>query len=408
VITQARRGRPAAGRDVAATFLRWTFLRAVFQRGYVLVSGLYFVIDAHLAASQLLVLGTVVSVTLLVSDLPTGVWSDAVSRKWPLVAGHAFLAAGMMMTGLVAAFPLLAVTQLLWGVGWGLSSGADVAWVTDELARPGRIDRVLAARARWDALGSATGMVAFGLLGWAIGLGAAIVASGAAMAAAGLFVAARFTEDNFTPARGHRWRASLSILRRGVALARRDHQILLMLAATTLINGASMVTWLFPRQLVDLGFPGDPVLWYTALAVVSFAAGAAALRVVEARIDGVGAARRAYALACAAGVLGLIVLAYAPGALVGGAGVLLASGVAFNVTRAVSVIWVNRRTTSDVRATVHSLLSQAECTGEIVSGSALAVLAHAAGITAVLITAAAVIALTGAMVSRARPPAAIT
>jgi MFS family permease len=402
VIPQSRRGRLPRGCDVSGTFLRWTFLRAVFHRGYVLVSGLYFVLDAHLAASRLLLLGTVASVTLLVSDLPTGVWSDAVSRKWPLVAGHMFLAGGMVMTGLVTAFPLLVVTQLLWGVGWGFSSGADVAWVTDELARPGRIDRVLAARARWDAIGSAMGMVAFGLLGWAIGLAAAVVASGAAMAAVGLFVAARFTEDNFTPAREHAWKASLSIVQRGIALARRDHQILLMLAATMLINGASMVTWLFPRRLVDLGFPDDPVLWYTALGIVSFAAGAAALRIVEARIDGAGAAGRAYALACVIGVLGLIALAYAPDALLGGVGVVLASGVGFNVTRAVSVIWVNRRTTSDVRATVHSFLSQAECAGEIISGFALAILAQAAGITAVLLTCGAVIAVTGAIVSRAR------
>jgi hypothetical protein len=79
----------ATGRDVARTFLRWTFLRAVCHRGFVLVSGLYFVINAHCSAFQLLVLGTVVSATLLASDIPTGVWSDAVSRKWPLVTGHA-------------------------------------------------------------------------------------------------------------------------------------------------------------------------------------------------------------------------------------------------------------------------------------------------------------------------------
>jgi hypothetical protein len=42
------------GADVAGTFLRWTFLRAVFHRGYVLVSGLYFVITARLSAFQLL------------------------------------------------------------------------------------------------------------------------------------------------------------------------------------------------------------------------------------------------------------------------------------------------------------------------------------------------------------------
>jgi hypothetical protein len=47
-----------------------------------------------------------------------------------------------------------------------------------------------------------------------------------------------------------------------------------------------------------------------------------------------------------------------------------------------SVIWVNRRTTSEVRATVRSFLSQAECAGEIASGFPLAVVAQAAGIPA--------------------------
>src|SRR5215470_2056299 len=105
-------------RDVATTFLRWTYLRAVFHRGYVLASGLYFVVDAHLSASQIVFLGTAVSATLVLSDIPTGVWADALGRKWPLVIGHLFLAAGMAMTGVVTAFPLIVVTQVLWGLGW--------------------------------------------------------------------------------------------------------------------------------------------------------------------------------------------------------------------------------------------------------------------------------------------------
>ena len=392
----------AAGPDVATTFLRWTFMRAMSHKGYVLVSGLYFVIDARLSAFQLIVLGTVLSATLLASDIPTGVWSDAVSRKRPLVIGHGFLAAGMVMTGLVTAFPLLLVAQVLWGLGWGFSSGADVAWVTDELGQPGRIARVLTARARWDALGGAAGMVAFGVLGWAAGLATAIVASGAATAVLGLYVAARFTEDNFTPAREQRWNASLSIFRHGVALARRDHEILLVLAATMLINAASMVTWLFPRQLIDRGFPNDPVLWYTALGIVSFAVGAVALRIVEAHIDRAPVARRAYAFSCFVGAGGLIVLAAAPDALIGSIGVLLINGLSLTVTRAVSVIWVNRRTTSEVRATVHSFLSQAECAGELASGFPLAVVAQTAGIPAALMTSGALVTCVGALVARSR------
>jgi MFS family permease len=382
--------------------MRWTYLRAVFHRGYVLASSLYFVVDAHLSAFQLVVLGTVVSTTLVLSDIPTGVWSDAFSRKWPLVIGHGFLAAGMVMTGVVTAFPLILVTQVLWGLGWAFSGGADVAWLTDELDRPDRIDRALTARARWDLVGGATGTVAFGVLGWATDLATAIVVSGTAMALLGFFVAARFTEDNFMPTHSQRWVSSLSIFRRGLTLARRDHEILLVFAATMLINGASEAAWLFPKQLIRLGFPSDPVLWYTALGILSFALGAVALHIVQARIDGVGVARRTYALTCFIGVLGLIVLAYAPDALIGSLGVLLVSGIAFNVTRAVSVIWVNRRTTSDVRATMHSFLSQAESIGEIFGGFALAVVARAAGISGALITSGALILCTGTMVARSR------
>jgi hypothetical protein len=59
----------------------------------------------------------------------------------------------------------------------------------------------------------------------------------------------------------------------------------------------------------------------------------------------------------------------------------------------VSVIWVNRRTTSDVRATVLSCLSQAESFGEIVSDSALMILARAADMRSTLLAAGALLAL---------------
>ena len=392
--------RPAGERDVTTTFLRWTYMRAVFHRGYVLTSGFYFVVDARLSASQIVSLGTAMSVTLVLSDIPTGVWSDAIGRKWPLVVGHMFLAAGMAMTGVVTAFPLILVTQVLWGLGWAFLTGADVAWVTDELDQPQRIARVLMASARWDLAGGATGMVVFGVLGWATSLATAIVVSGVAMAILGIFVAARFTERNFIPTREKRWSASLAIFRLGVSLLHRNHEILLVFVATMLINSAAMVGWLFPRQLIHLGFPRDPVLWYTALGICSSAAGVVALHIVQGRIDSVGVARHMYALACFIGVLGLIVLAYAPDAVIGGAGVLLVSGIAFNVTRTVSVIWVNRRTTSDVRATVRSFLDLAESIGEICGGFALAITAGAAGMSITLLTSAALIAFTGAMLAR--------
>jgi hypothetical protein len=172
-----------------------------------------------------------------------------------------------------------------------------------------------------------------------------------------------------------------------------------MLAATMAVNGAGVISWLFARRLVDLGLPGDPAVSYAAVGILASSIGVIALRLAEARIERAAAARRAYAAGCLAGVFGLVMLAIAPDVIVGGIGLLLASGVAFSVTRAVSVIWVNRRTTSDIRATIHSFLSQAETVGEVVGGLALVLTAQAAGMPTTFIASGALIACVGTLIA---------
>jgi MFS family permease len=391
-------------RDVAVTFLRWIWIRAVLHRGYWLVASLYLV-ESGLSPFQLVFIGTAQGITALAFEVPTGVIADTVSRKWSLVVAHLLIGSGMLATGLVSSFPAFVLTQMLWGLGWTFTSGAEVAWLTDEMDQPDRVDSVLTASARWEQVGAACGIVGFGTLAWATGLGPAIVVSGLAMLVLGLFVATQFTEHHFTPAREHRWRESLTIFRRGVRLARRDREILLVFGATLLVNGAAEgFGRLYPRQLVDLGLSEkpDPIVWLTALGLVTLAVGALALRVVEARIDGEGTAPRAYAAACFIGAFGLIVLAYAPDEMTGMAGVLLVSGIAWPVTRTVSVIWVNRRTTSDVRATVQSFLAQAEYVGEISFGLALGILAQATSIGVAMIGSCALVVYAGVLAARSR------
>ena len=109
---------------------------------------------------------------------------------------------------------LSCATQVLWGLGWAFSGGADVAWLADELDRPEKIDRVLAARSRWELCGGGTGLASFGMLAWAAGLPAAIVTSGAGVALLGIFVAIRFPEDNFT-----RVRRPKTVFRNGLSLS---------------------------------------------------------------------------------------------------------------------------------------------------------------------------------------------
>ena len=317
----------------------------------------------------------------------------------------------MVLMGLTTDFSLILVSQFFWALGWTFSSGADVAWITDELDEPERISRVLIQRARWEQAGAAAGLIAFGGLAWGADLATAIVAAGLGTLALGLFVALRFPERTFRPHRGERWQASLAIFRGGLRLARADRQILTVLAATLLVNAAAEVGFLFPKQLVALGLPEDPdpIVWLTLLGLGALAIGAVALRVVESRIEDLEAARRAYAVTSLVGALGLVVLAAAPNSAVGMAGILLVTGIGEPVTRAVSVIWVNQRTTSEVRATVHSFLGQAEAFGEIAAGVSLGALAVVADMPLVLTLSAALFAWASVLVARSRtsPAAAL-
>lgn len=186
-------------------------MRAACARGYWLVANLYLVVEARLDPFQLVFIGVAQGVTALVSEIPTGVMADTISRKWSIVTAHALTGAGMLVTGLVTDFPLLVATQMLWGLGWTFTSGAEVAWLSDELDQPERTASVLAAGARAQQVGAAFGLVAFGALAAGTSLATAIATSGLAMWLLGVYVATRFGERNFTPARVHRLRESASI-----------------------------------------------------------------------------------------------------------------------------------------------------------------------------------------------------
>ena len=141
---------------------------------------------------------------------------------------------------------------------------------------------------------------------------------------------------------------------------------------------------------------------------VAAATGVVALLWLEARISGVGAARRAYMAAATAATCGVVVFAHAPSLEVAIVGSLLVSGIGLPTIRIASTVAVNRRTSSDVRATMHSLLSQSENLGEIVCGLVLAAVASQTSPTITLTASAVFIAVAGLLVSRTRRPRAPT
>jgi MFS family permease len=390
----------SGGPDLVVVFLRWTWWRAVLHRGWWLVTSVYLVVDARLSPAQLVLIGVAQGAVGLVFEIPAGVVADTISRKWSLVVSQVLMGTAMILTGAVTDFGTLVATQMLWGLSWTFASGADVAWITDELAEPARISVVLMRSGRAQLTGAAVGIIGIGALGSLTQRSTAIALAGACMLLLGLYVAVRFREVRFVPASTKRWSASWAILVRGSTLVRRNRAILLMFAATFLVNGAAASGRLHARRLVDIGLPTDPVAWLTVLGVVTLLVGATALRIVQAHIDAASTALRGYVIACAAGAVGLIGLAVAPEELGGSAAVVLVAGIAVPMTRTLATIWVNRQTTGEVRATVHSFLAQAEYGGAILCGLAVAGIASFAGLSPALVTCALLFVITILVVER--------
>jgi MFS family permease len=369
-----------------------------------MTTAVYLVVVADLSPLQLVLIGVFQHLTVILTEVPAGVLADAVSRRLALVVAHVVMGGGMAMTGVVSSFPLLVVSQCLWGLGWAISSGADVAWITDELDRPELIDGVLAAQGRFDLLGTPLGIVLFAAVAWATTLATAIVVAGVAMIALGVLVVGRWPESRRPHLDGRtRWSATMSVFQIGLTTARRDHVIVRVLVATMLVNGGAFgFGRLFERRLLELGLPArpEPIVWFASIALVAAALGATTLLWVERRIAGLGVATRSYVAAGAIGALGLALFAHAPNTQWAVAGALLVSGLSLPIVRVAATILVNRRTTSQARATVHSLLSQAENIGEIICGLLIAVLAGTTTSTVTLVASAVLVAAAAFAVSR--------
>ncbi|XVU21716.1 MFS transporter [Actinoplanes sp. CA-054009] len=355
---------------MGAAYVRWVWCRAVLHRGWWLVTSVYLVADAHLSPSRLVLIGVVQAAVTLVFEVPAGVVADTLSRRWSLVASHVLMGAAMLTTGLVDDFPAILATQALWGLSWTLASGADVAWISDELGDPAEVPPVLIRAERAQLTGTVAGLASFGGLAWLIGRSPAMVLAGASMTLLGWYVGACFRERRFVPAPSRRWRAAWAILRQGV----RGSRVLAGVFVTSmLMTGlADAFGRLYPLRLIGFAPAADPVLWLTGLGVVMCLVGAAALRLVQSRVGGVRTVRRGYVAACMVAVAGVAGLALAPGAASASAAVVLAAG-AFPLIRGFATLWVNAETTGAVRATVHSLLSQAGSVGSIVCGLTIAV-----------------------------------
>ncbi len=392
-------------RHPMAIYLALEGALALLMSLYGTVTTVYRVQAAGLTPLQLTLVGTALEGSIFVLQIPTGALADVFSRRASVVLGVALTGAGFLLEGLFPHFGPILVAQALWGAGYTFISGAEEAWITDEVG----VERANRAFLR----ASQVGMIA-GLVGVAGSVALASVrlnlplevAGGLGLALAAV-VAIVMPE---TPRRVESIEAGEQLVERGVrarldqlrATLRTGWGLLRMRPTLLLILGIELFVGMssegFDRLgdahfLKDTGLPPlgpfQPVVWFGVFSASILLLGLLATELARRRVD-VNSHR---AVACAlfaltaALVAGMLIFG-----LASGFALAVAAYLAVNVIRRVTVplytAWLNQSAEPGVRATLLSLEGQADALGQIAGGPVVGAIGSMISLPAALVVAA--------------------
>ncbi len=370
------------------------------------VYSVYVIVEAGLSPFRLLMLGTVLELTILAFEVPTGVVADVVSRRLSVIVGLAVTGVGFAITGAIPHYAWLVLGQATWGLGFTFLSGAEEAWITDEVGEAEAAPLYLRGAQAWQ-VGALAGIpVAVGL--GAFGLGFPLVASGTGFVLLALVLAVVMPETNFRRAPGGERLRLVRTFGDGVRTIRGSHVLVLVLLVAALHGMAtegfdrlSQLHLLEGTSFPDVGRLGL-VGWFGAIEAVGLILAIVAAETLKRRAD-VGS--HAGATRVLLGIDTALLASVVAFAWLGVFWIALCAFwvVAFlrEVRQPVFTAWLNRGLDPSTRATVNSMAGQMDAVGQIAGGPTIGAVTVWWGVPAAIAVAGVVRAPALALYARA-------
>jgi DHA3 family tetracycline resistance protein-like MFS transporter len=362
--------------EAKMVYLILTSASAFFFTTVFTINLVYQLQVAHLNPLQLVLVGTVLEITIFLTQVPTGVLADVYSRRLAVILGLAIMGMGSLLEGSVPQFWAILLSQLLWGVGVTFTDGADSAWIADEVG-DGKLGSLI--------LRSSQVSRVFSLLAIPLSVAlASIQLNLPVLLGGGLFVALALLLLLVMPERGFKptpredrssWRALISTTRNGVRLIRQRPILPTFLGITAfsgLFSEGYDRLWT-AHLLADFSLPAlgpfKPVVWFGVISVGSALLNLGVTEALKRRLDINRHRAVANLLLVFTACLVASILSFA---LAGNFWVALASIWCANVFRDVQEpvlrTWQTRRIDPAVRATVLSIDGQVNALGQIAGG----------------------------------------
>lgn len=80
-----------------------------------------------------MLVGTVMELAVFLFEVPTGIVADIHSRRLSIVIGQAVMGFAIIIVGSFAVTWAILAAWALWGIGYTFTSGAQDAWLADEV-----------------------------------------------------------------------------------------------------------------------------------------------------------------------------------------------------------------------------------------------------------------------------------
>src|SRR5438445_1357896 len=347
---------------------------------------------------QLVLVGTFMELSVFVFELPTGIVADVYSRRLSTTVGFLIMGLAMVFVGLIPEAWAVILGWAIWGFGYTFTSGAEDAWLADEIG----IENVRPVYLRSAQLGRAVALLGIGAT-VALGLVALwvpIVIGGSVFAAVGVLLATLMPETGFKRAeRGHAEGALRVMVRTGLTgarLVRRTPVLLLILAIA-----ASWGAWsegydrLAQAHLLrDVELPAffglSFIVWFGLISAASLILAIAVAQPANRKLERAGQLTVTWVLlALDVFLIGSVVLFGLAGFFWLATTALLLTNVARSLAMPLSTTWLNQSIeNSNVRATVMSITSQADAVGQWTGGPAIGGIGNVFGIRAALVVGA--------------------
>ncbi|MGB2632023.1 MAG: MFS transporter [Minisyncoccales bacterium] len=376
-------------------YLGLRFFSSLFFWAFATVNLVYQATVVGLNPLQLVLVGTLLEFCTFVFEVPTGIVADLYSRKLSVIIGVVLVGAGFMFEGLNPTFAGVLIAQVIWGIGYTFISGAREAWVADEV---GEIDAGTAfiKGQQAELAGRFIGIAASIFLA-NINISLPLIIGGALYAAQAIFVALFMAEKNFVSASAPKretFRSMRNVFAKGIGLARRSN-VLLIIIITSILFGAFSEgfdrLWT-PYMLQNFTFPAvgnlKPVVWFGIIGMAEAFLSIVAAGIFKRKTDLSNHRSTVKALLFTNSLLIFGIIGFALSQSFAAAIMLYWMAASFRWAREpIYNAWVSQNATSDIRATVFSMCSQADAIGQLAGGPILGIIAVAISIKAGIISA---------------------